>query len=242
MVHVALSTRPSVNGVVLLVHREHRDWLLKVNIGGPGQPVGVAVLPHVEVDREAIDEFRDLDDWLAWALTSAWVDAKPLTARRLRDLTNGLETAAMTEVTEFARHLRDDHMAEAVASGEATEAWDRLTEPWREAGLDLPGEAPAVRELETISEWLSDAPSPSRRPRAGQRSLRELAEIARLYAVTDRPDRVRVLADQLALAPSTLSNLILEIRNEHKLLTPTQQGKAGGQLTPKAWRILNGED
>lgn len=91
--------------------------------------------------------------------------------------------------------------------------------------------------------------SASLRERPGRRGhdeshLRDLARVARAYEqlVVTEKDRapLQTLADRLNLSYQRVRNIVHEARSE-KLLTATKAGRAGGHLTAKANRILEGD-
>jgi transposase-like protein len=75
----------------------------------------------------------------------------------------------------------------------------------------------------------------------GRRPLpdRTLAELAIRYCELPGRDRIKALAREVGLSPSTVSGRIREAR-ERGLLTGTERGRAGGMPTPRAIELVEG--
>lgn len=86
----------------------------------------------------------------------------------------------------------------------------------------------------------------TRRPGRAGRSPLEYARVAARYealALSHATARapIAALADDLSVSPSTARNLVAQCR-DRGLLTRPGQGSAGGALTERAKRLLNGEE
>ena len=78
------------------------------------------------------------------------------------------------------------------------------------------------------------------RPGAAGRGEHHYAAIAKLYvSLLAEPNPTEVLAAQLGVSTKTASNLLFKAR-EKQLLTSLGRGRAGGELTDKARRLLDG--
>jgi hypothetical protein len=94
-----------------------------------------------------------------------------------------------------------------------------------------------------LEQWSPQNGEPARLDRSAlsERELR-LARLAKRYVETlGTPEQAEVLATELGYSPKSIPALVMEARNVHHLLTPTQRGRPGGRLTPKALDWL-GED
>ena len=96
------------------------------------------------------------------------------------------------------------------------------------------------KELEQLGYPAKVRKGPGARAGRGSkgRTDRELAELAAVY-VTKRGERAQVAAtaEEVGL-PTTAVRDALHKAREKGVLTPTQQGRAGGELTPRAEALL----
>lgn len=93
-----------------------------------------------------------------------------------------------------------------------------------------------ARDARRVAEDLE-----TERPRQRSDAERRWAEIAQLYVrALVEPDPVRAVAAALpGETPQSIRNVLYKAR-KRGLLTPVGQGRAGGELTDKARRLLDG--
>jgi hypothetical protein len=120
------------------------------------------------------------------------------------------------------------HLAAKSLLATMRERLEGRTDPW------------AVEQVEALRA--AEAKAKKRPGRAGRPPIEDArwaeryVELARRY-----PDPIQRLASELDHDPSYVRDRIYAIRRKN-LITKATRGSAGGELTPDAIRILNGED
>lgn len=100
---------------------------------------------------------------------------------------------------------------------------------------------PEVDDLESLTDLLAEQLSTANYNR---KDLRWLAHFAARYVdhAIEKRSVVRALAKEFDRARDTIRDLVREARRRDLLTAPPGPGRAGGQLTETAKRILAGED
>ena len=151
-----------------------------------------------------------------------------ISARRLRLAPIGeMQRAIHAQLEIFGRGQKLGDPIKREEGGK----WEVVTEE------DLARDRDEVQYFAELAESFRNVP----RPGAAGRNERDYAALARLYVgLLGEKKPTEALARQVGVSPKTASNLLYKAR-EKGMLTPTVRGKAGGELTDKAKRLLAGE-
>lgn len=115
---------------------------------------------------------------------------------------------------------------------------DRFAQQWMREFFELWNDANPPTAAHAIFpdplDWLDLRSDPD----AGSVQDVKLARLAQRYLETlDKPTWRRILANEFGYSESSVQTMIARAR-KRRLLTPVTRGQSGGQLTPKARRLL----
>jgi hypothetical protein len=82
----------------------------------------------------------------------------------------------------------------------------------------------------------------AKRPGAAGKSDLHYARVAAYVQHLDQPKPVVLLAKKVKLKPSQVRSILYEARRRDLLTDPPVKGRPGGELTPKAWELLNHQE
>jgi hypothetical protein len=164
---------------------------------------------------------------------AADVPGRGLTTRLLRRVTVG---APIDHYVEMFQSLRES--ARSGASGVRVDIERGTREEFNISEKDFLSSSPALRALLNL-EWRPRKPAPSSVARVpGRRPLSDdvLVEAAAAYIAARKRGSARPVPDAakaLKMTEARMRDLIYRAR-QRGILTPTLQGRGGGELTPEA--------